>query len=72
MFKILGIGEGIISCDLMCQFYCYSVFSFSQVCQEFNMAKLKVIIFKIAENWQVLLYKLNIWEENNFIIISPC
>ena len=50
MLKSYGKGETLISCDVIFRFYCYSVFSSSEDCQELNIAKSRVVVFKIAAN----------------------
>ena len=51
MLKSLGKGETLISCDVIFRFSCYSVFYSFEDYQELNMAKSKVLVFKIAGNW---------------------
>ena len=45
-------SETLISCDVIFQFSCYSVFYSSEDYQELNMVKSKVLVFKIAGNWE--------------------
>ena len=52
MLKCLGKGITLISCDVTFWFYYCSFFYSSEDYQEFNMAKSKVLAFKIARNWQ--------------------
>ena len=51
MLKSLDKGETLISCDVIFRFSCYSVFYSSEDYRELNMAKSKVLVFKIKENW---------------------
>ena len=51
MLKSLGKGETLISCDVIFQFSCYSVFYSSENYQELNMAKSKILVFKTEANW---------------------
>ena len=51
MLKSLGKGKTLIYCDVIFRFYCYSVFYSSEDYQQLNMAKSKVLAFKIAGNW---------------------
>ena len=51
MLKSLGKGKTLISCDVIFRFSCYSVFYSSEDYRELNMAKSKVLVFKIKENW---------------------
>ena len=51
MLKSLGKGETLISCDVIFQFSCYSVFYSCKNCWELNMAKSKVLVFKTEANW---------------------
>ena len=51
MLKSLDKGETLISCDVIFRFSCYSVFYSSEDYRELNMAKSKVLVFKIEANW---------------------
>ena len=51
MLKSLDKGETLISCDVIFRFSCYSVFYSSEDYRELNMAKSKVLVFKITGNW---------------------
>ena len=51
MLKSLGKGKKLISCDVIFRFYCYSVYYSSEDYRQLNMAKSKVLVFKIAGNW---------------------
>ena len=51
MLKSLGKSETLISCDVIFQFSCYSIFYYSEDYRELNMAKSKVLVFKIKGNW---------------------
>ena len=51
MLKSLGKGETPISCDVIFRFSCYSVSYSSEDYQDLNMAKSKVLVFKIEANW---------------------
>ena len=51
MLKSLGKGKTLISCDVIFRFSCYSVFYSSEDYRELNMAKSKVLVFKIKGNW---------------------
>ena len=55
MLKSLDKGETLISCDVIFRFSCYSVFYSSEDYQELNMAKSKVLVFKVAGNWGFLV-----------------
>ena len=52
MLKSLDKGETLISCDVIFRFSCYSVFYSSEDYRELNMAKSKVLVFKIKGNWE--------------------
>ena len=45
-------GETLVSCNVIFWFSCYSVFYASEDYQELNMVKSKVLVFKIAGNWE--------------------
>ena len=51
MLKSLGKDKTLISCDVIFQFSCHSVFYSSEDYQELNLAKSKVLVFKITGNW---------------------
>ena len=51
MLKSRGKDETLISCDAIFRFYCYSVFNSSEDYQELNIAKSRVLVFKIAGSW---------------------
>ena len=48
MLKSHGKDEALISCDVTFRFYCYSVFNSSEDYQELNIAKSRVLVFKIG------------------------
>ena len=52
MLKSHDEGKTLISCDVIFWFYCYSVFNSSEDYQELNIAKSRVLVFKIAGNWR--------------------
>ena len=52
MLESLVKGETLISCDVIFKFYCYSVFYSSEDYRELNIAKSKVLAFKIAGYWR--------------------
>ena len=60
MLKIVDKGEETISCDAMYQFYSNSVFLFYWRLSRVQYGKIKKINFKIAGNWQVLIFKKDI------------
>ena len=70
MLKSFGKDKTLISCDVTFQFYCYSVFYSSEDYQEFNMAKSKVTVFKIARNWGGFPLQTRYLVKKN--IISTC